>query len=125
MSFSNYLENEVLDHVFKGDAYTSPSGIYVKLHTGDPGEDGTSNAATETTRKEATFGSVASGGTISNTADIDWTDVSTTEEITDVSLWDAATDGNCLGAGSLTASRSLTAGDDFTIETGGLDVSLD
>jgi hypothetical protein len=33
-----------------------PTNVYVKLHTGDPGEDATSNAATETTRKEACIG---------------------------------------------------------------------
>jgi len=124
MSFSNYLENEILDHVFRGVAYSPPSSIYVKLHTGNPGENGTSNAAGETTRKQATFGT-ASGGTISNNADIEWTNVSNTETITHISLWDHATSGNCLGYGALTTPRALTAGDNFIIKAGDLDVSLD
>ena len=29
MSFSDYLEDKVLDHVFGGTAYTAPSTLYV------------------------------------------------------------------------------------------------
>ena len=40
MSFSNYLETELLDHVFANNAYTSPSSVYVGLFTTSPAEDG-------------------------------------------------------------------------------------
>jgi hypothetical protein len=125
MSISNYLENELLDHIFRAAAYTSPSGIYVKLHTGDPGEAGTSNAATETTRATATFGTNAASGAISNTAAVEWTSVSTSETVSHISLWDASTAGNCLWTGALTASKVLTAGDNLTIAIGDLDITLD
>ncbi len=36
--------------------------LFVKLHTGDPGSAGASNASGVTTRSAATFGSAASGG---------------------------------------------------------------
>ncbi len=124
MSFSNFLEDELLDHVFGGAAYTAPTNIYVKLHTGDPGEDCTANAATETTRVEATFGT-SSGGTISNDAAVEWTNVSTTETYSHGSLWDNSTAGNCLGAGAFGSSVAVTAGDNFTIPIGDLDISLD
>lgn len=124
MSFSNFLEDELLDHVFGGAAYTAPTNIYVKLHIGDPGEDGTANAAGETTRVEATFGA-ASAGVISNDAAVEWTDVSTTEEYTHGSVWDDPTAGNNLGSGAFGTSVSVTAGDNFTIPVGDLDISLD
>lgn len=124
MSFSDYLENELLDHVFAPAAYTAPTNIYAKLHLGVPGEDGTGNAAVETTRQEATFGT-ASAGAIANDAAVEWTSVSTTETYSHISLWDNSTAGNCLGSGALAASKSVTAGDDFTIPIGDLDVTLD
>ena len=33
MSFSNYLENKVLLHVFGATAYTAPATLYVGLYT--------------------------------------------------------------------------------------------
>lgn len=125
MSMSNYLENELLDHVFGVGAFSQPSGVYVKLHTGDPGEDGTANAATETTRQAATFGSAASGGTISNTAQIQWTSLAATETLTHISLWDASTGGNCLWTGALSSSVNVNSGGTFTIAIGDLDITLD
>ena len=38
-SFSNYWENELLDHLFGKGSYTPPT-IYVGLSTTDPGDDG-------------------------------------------------------------------------------------
>ena len=40
MSFSNYLETEILDHVFGGAAYTAPSTLYVALYTATPNDAG-------------------------------------------------------------------------------------
>lgn len=123
MSMANYLENKVLDKVFRNVDFTV-SGVYAKLHISDPGEDGTSGAAGETDRAAVTFSSAASGGAISNTADVDWVSVSTSETYTHISLWDASTAGNCLWTGSLAVSIAVIAGDDFTISTGNLDIAL-
>lgn len=124
MSLSSYLENALADHVCGGSTYTQPTNIYVKLHTGDPGEDGTANAATETTRKAASFGA-ASGGAATSDADIEWSSVSTTEIYSHISLWDADPAGNCLGSGLLSPSVGVTAGDNFTIASGDLTFTLD
>ena len=40
MSFSNYLELEVLDHVFGGSAYSAPGTIYAALFTVAPSDTG-------------------------------------------------------------------------------------
>jgi hypothetical protein len=124
MSLSSYLENALADHVCGGSTFTQPSNIYVKLHLGDPGEDGTANAAVETTREAVTFGA-ASGGVATSNADVTWTSVSTTETYSHVSLWDASTAGNCLGSGALSSSVGVTAGDNFTIASGDLTFTLD
>lgn len=117
MSLSNYLENafgNALRGGGAGTSYTAPANVYAKLHTGDPGEDGTSNAAGETTRKEVTFGA-ASGGVISLSNSPSWTAVSTTETYSHVSIWDNSTAGNCLGSGALSSSVAVTAGDTFNL----------
>lgn len=122
MSISNYAENKILDHLTGTTSWTAPSAVYIKLHTGDPGEDGTSNAATETTREEATF-SAASSGSIATDATVEWTNVSTSETYSHWSAWDNASAGNCLWTGSLSSSASVTAGDTFQITS--LTLTLD
>lgn len=118
---SNYLENEVLDHILATAAFSAPSNVYVQLHTGDPGEDCTSNVATETTRQEATF-SAASGGSAALASTVSWTDVAATETYSHFSLWDASTSGNPILYGALSSSVSVTDGDNFDLTA--LTVSL-
>jgi hypothetical protein len=124
VSASNYLENKLLDHCLDVAAYTAPTAVYVKLHIGDPGEAGTDNAAGETDRMAATFGS-ASSGSATTSADITWTSVSTSETYSHVSIWDSDTAGNCLFVGALTASKAVVAGDNFKISAGSLTVTCD
>lgn len=127
MTISDYAENKLVDAVV--NASTTGGGLptadpWVKLHTGDPGEAGTSNAAGETTRKQASFAAASSGSAASN-ADVTWTNVSTSETYSHISLWDASSAGNCLWTGALTASKAVVAGDTFTISSGSLTVSID
>ena len=125
MSLSNYLENAIANALRgggNGSSFTAPAAIYAKLHIGDPGEDGTSNAAVNTSRQAVTFGA-SSGGVISLSNSPSWTNVSTTETYSHVSLWDASSAGNCLGSGALASSVSMTAGDTFNLT--GLTVTLD
>lgn len=120
MSISNYAENKLLDTL--GNTSFAVANSYVKLHTGDPGEDGTANAATETTRKLVSWSSASSGSKASS-ATLSWTNVAATEVYSHWSLWDNSTAGNCLWSGSLSASASVTAGDTFEITS--LTLSLD
>ena len=80
---------------------------WVKLHTGDPGSAGTSNAAAgDTSRKQAVTGAASGGSkTLTGTAG-PWTNVTTTETITDISLWSASTAGTFKGSAALTASQA-------------------
>ena len=111
MSLSNFLENKLLDHI-RGSAYPVPAGLYVKLHTADPGEDCTTAAATETTRKAATFGA-ASAGSMALLSGLEWTSVAADETYSHFSVWDTVgpTGGNPLGAGALNSPVAVTTGD--------------
>lgn len=119
MSMSNYLEDAIANALRgggNGTSFTAPSAVYAKLHTGDPGEAGTSNAAGNTSRQAVTFGA-SSGGVISLSNTPTWTNVSTSETYSHVSLWDDSSAGNCLGSGALGASKAVNSGDTFTLNT--------
>jgi hypothetical protein len=122
MSISNYAELKILEHTTGKTAWTIPTNVYVKLHTADAGEAGTSSAATETTRKVAAWATAASGS-IATSATLEWTNVAATETYSHWSLWDDVSAGNCLWTGALSSSAAVTAGDTFQITT--LTLSLD
>lgn len=117
------VADSILNALGNATNYTAPTAVWAKLHTGDPGAAGTSNAATETTRKQVSFGA-ASSGSMANDADVAWTSVAATETYSHVSYWDASTAGNFLWSDDLAASKAVTAGDDFTIPTGSLVTTL-
>jgi hypothetical protein len=116
--------NKMLDAVTGKTTYTASAGFFAKLHLGDPGAAGTSNPATETTRQSITVGSAASSGAISNTAAVEWTNVSTSETYTHISLWTASSGGTFLGSDDLSSSAAVTAGDTFRIPIGDLDLTI-
>lgn len=95
---------------------------WIKLHVGAPGAAGTANAATETTRKQVTWGSAAAG-LVSNSAQVQWTNVAGSEDYTHFTTWSASTAGTFGVSGTVTAN-AVTAGDTFTIAVGDLDISL-
>lgn len=112
--------NAFLNAMCRNTSYAN-ADVYVKLHIGDPGAAGTSNAAGNTTRQQATFGSVAASGLISNTVAILWTNVSTSEDYTHFSLWTASSAGTFLASGAVTAN-AVGAGDNFQVNIGDLDI---
>ena len=123
-TFAEGERNKMLDAWAGRTTYTANAAVYTKLHLGDPGTAGTSNAAAETTRQVVTFGVAASTGAISNTANIEWTNVSTSETYTWVSFWTASSGGTFLGRDDLSTSAAVTAGDTFRIPTGDLDLTI-
>ena len=120
MSISNYAENKLLDTL--GNNAFSVSVVYLQLHTGDAGEDGTANVAGETTRQTVSFGA-ASSGSITSSGTVTWTSLSTAETLTNWSAWDAASSGNCLWTGALSGSATVAVGDTFQITS--LSLTLD
>tara|TARA_B100000902_G_scaffold155285_1_gene151709 strand:+ start:271 stop:648 length:378 start_codon:yes stop_codon:yes gene_type:complete len=121
---TNYLENELLDHVLRGSsgAYTGPTTVYLALYSAAPNDAG---GGTEigVTRQSITF-SAASGGTISNSGSISFTSMPTVT-VSHVGVFDHITTGNLLFHGALTSSASVTSGDTFTIQANDLQISLD
>ena len=118
---SSYLADQWLDALGNNDTF-AVAAVYVKLHVGDPGANGTANAATETTRKEASF-SAASSGSLASDSALTWTNIAGSQDATHFTAWDNISAGNFLFSGTITAN-AYTAGDTFTIASGSLTVSL-
>jgi hypothetical protein len=115
--------NSWLDGLCRSVVWVEPAAFFVKLHLGDPGAAGTANAAANTTRQAVTF-SAASGGAITNSADVSWVSVPNAETYSHVSFWDAATAGTFLGSDDLAVARTVAVGDNFTIAASDLDLAV-
>jgi len=124
--FSDFMENKIIDHMLRNQAYTPPTTVYVALYTSDPtdADTGTEVSGGSYARQAAGL-SAASGGASSNAADItfpqataDW------GAITHIGLRDALTAGNLLMHSPLDASKTVNNGDTFKINTGDLDVTV-
>lgn len=113
--FTPYFVNKVMDHSLGGVSWTPPTAIYIQLHTGDPGPDGTAFIAGTSIRKAATW-SAASNGQINLTADLTWT-ATVKETISHISAWDAITSGRCVFTDELELSINLFVGDTFDLPT--------
>ena len=129
-SFTNYWENEILDHLFGKGNYTPPT-IYVGLSTAEPNDDGSgltepsgnSYARVQTT---ASDWNIASGGSLDNAGDITFpTATGSWGTITHFALFDAATGGHLLAYGELNHSRAIDTSDIVQFSSGDLDISLD
>jgi hypothetical protein len=118
---SAYTANKFLDALGNATAF-SVTDVYIKLHVGDPGANGTSNPATETTRKVVTF-AAASNGTIASDSAATWTNIVGSQDATHFTSWDNLTAGNFLFSGTIT-SNPYTAGDTVTIASAALTASL-
>ena len=129
-SATDYTENEILDHVLgKGTRdFTSPTALYVGLLTAvSDGETAswTEVSGTNYARTAVTFGA-ASGGSASNSADVEFPAAGSGGwgTVTHIFIADAATAGNALFYGALSASRAVDEADIFTIVAGNLSISL-
>lgn len=98
------------------DGTFATATCFVKLHTADPGAAGaTAAAAGDTTRKNPTM-AAASGGSKAMTGTAGpWTNVTTTETISHISLWTAAAAGTFNGSGALSASQAWVNTNTFTL----------
>lgn len=142
-ALSNYLENKLIDQLFRGQTYSFPSTLYVGLHTGSSGDAG----ATEVTggsyvRSEVTcsllnwagtqganttVASSGTSGTTSNNNAINFVDpTGDWGTITHFGIYDAVIGGNLLVWGAMTTPRVVANGDSApTFPVGQLQIQLD
>jgi hypothetical protein len=130
-SFSDYLENKVLDHVLGGGDYTRPGTVYVALYTAAPSDSGGGTEVSgggyarvavtnNTTNFPAASGGAKSNGTVIQfpTATASW------GTVVAVGIFDAASAGNLLAWADLTTSKTVGSGDTASFAVGGLSITL-
>lgn len=134
---SNYLENGLLNHVFRGVAFpTLGASVYLALFTTLPGEDGSggvevsggSYARQAVTRATGQFKDPATGtqGLTENintitfpTATADW------GTVVGAAWMDAPSAGNMLYFNSLAVSKTVNTGDVLKFNAGDAEITED
>lgn len=125
MSFSDYLETKVLDHVFAGTAYTAPSTLYVALFTAAPSDSGGGTEVSGGGYARQTITFTTSGDTTSNSAAVEFpTATANYGTVTHVGIYDASSAGELMAWAALTSSKTIETGDVFRIPSGDLDITL-
>jgi hypothetical protein len=124
-SFSNYLENAVLNYVFRNTGTPTSTSVYLALYTVTPSDAG---GGTEVTgsgyARQVTVFAASSGGATSNTAAESFTaSGGSFGTVVAVGIFDAASGGNLLAWDGI-ASATITDGDTLTFPIGDIDISL-
>lgn len=134
-SFSDFLELELLDHVFGAAAYTAPATLYVALFTVAPTDAGGgtevptatwTNYARVAVTNNATNFPAAAAGLKSNGTAISFGTATTSGAVTVVAvgILDAAAAGNLLAWADLTVNKTINNGDSSQFAVGDLDITL-
>lgn len=130
--FSDFLENELLDHVFGNAAYSAPATLYLALFTATPSDSGGGTEVSggsydraDVTNNATNF-PAASGGAKANGAAITFPTASASwGTVNSWGLFDANSGGNLLVWGPLTANKTIDSGDTPSFAIGDLDITLD
>jgi len=126
-SFTDYLEDKILKHVFTNTAYTSPTTVYVGLFTAAPTDAGGGTEITGNgyTRKSAAFTVSGTGTLAANTSAIEF-DAATGSwgTVVAMAVFDASTTGNMLAWADLTTSKTIATGDVLRIPATSLAITL-
>lgn len=104
------------------DGTALPATLYIQLHTGNPGTNGTANVATTSTR-EGFSRTPAVSGVVTNSTEIQWLNVPATETITHISIWGSASGGICWFIDNI-PDEGIFTGDSVTIVIGSLSITI-
>lgn len=143
-AMSNYLENKLIDAMFRGQAFTMPATIHIALFTAGP-DDGAAGTEVSggsyarvavsstlanwagTQAAGSTTASSGTGGTTSNNGAITFpAPTANWGTVTHFALMDAASAGNVLFYGALNTSKTVNSGDAAPqFAAGALSVQID
>ena len=142
-AMSDYLENKLVDHVFRGQSYTLPV-LYVGLLTAAPSDSGggtevsggsyarvkaaagASQALTDwKSTQNDSLASTGTGGNTTNTNAVNFpTPSATWGTVTHFGIYDALTGGNLLFWGALTIAKTINQSDTVTFPAGSLSITF-
>ena len=130
---SDYLESQLVIHMFKGTAYTAPGTVYIACGTANPGEAGAAStwevASSIGYTRQAIVANTGwgteSGGTVSNSSLLNFgTATSNWGTVTHLAIMHGSTiaAGTILFYGTVTTNRIVNSGDVFQVPAGSLSV---
>jgi len=139
-AMSDYLEIELIKHIFRTGTFSKPSVLAIALCTAAPSDSSTGATITEVSATNTGYARVSA-----NPADGTWAETSGTNgvtsnssaitfsaatgdwgTITHVAILDSTTvgAGNVLFHGALSTSKTVTTGDIFSFQAGNLQITL-
>lgn len=142
-AMSDYLENKIIDWLFRAQTFTTPAGLHIGLLTAAPSDTGggtevSGNAYARvnlapsltnwagTQAAASTTASTGTSGTTSNNSAVTFpTPTASWGTVTHFGIWDAATAGNLLFYGALNISKTINSGDTVTFPISTLSVQID
>jgi hypothetical protein len=136
MSFSDYLEDKVLNHVFGGTSYTAPTTLYVGVFTSAASDTGpgTEVSGNGYARQSVAFTvSGTSPTTATSSAAVEFPEATGSwGTVTYAGVFDASSAGNMLAWAELTdpadfvtaLPKTISTGDILRISAGNLKVTL-
>jgi hypothetical protein len=127
-AMSDYLENQIADHIFRGSTFAKPASLFYGLFTAAPSDSGggtevtggsyarvsvsPSNANFNGTHGSTTGASSGTSGNLTNAAAVTFpTPTANWGIVTHWGLFDAASGGNLLFQGPLSTSKTVNNGD--------------
>lgn len=128
-AMSDYLENKLTDLILRGQAFTAPATLYVGLFTAAPSDAGGGTEVTGGNYSRASFtgnltnwsgtqgagtttASSGTGGQSSNNGAVAFpTPSASWGNVTHFGIFDAASGGNLLFHGALSAAKTINNGD--------------
>lgn len=142
-ALSDYLENKLIDHVFRGQPYTAPATVYVELYTSACSDSARGTEVSGgsyargslaaslvnwagTQAAASTTASTGTSGTTSNNAVITFATPSAGwGTVTHVGLSDASTAGNMLVCTALSVGKTINNGDTVSFPAASLTNQID
>jgi hypothetical protein len=128
-AMTDYLEGEIIKHIFRTGSFTKPTVLAVGLFTAAPSDAGGGTEVTGGSYARATLNPLdanwaapaGGNGVTSNSSTITFTTPTANwGSVTHFAVFDAASAGNMLFWGSLTVSKTINSGDTVTFPAGSL-----
>jgi hypothetical protein len=139
-AMTDYLENKLVDHIFRDTAFTMPAALYMSLHSSNPGETGANEISGnsyaraqldpsvsnwKSTNGTTSGASSGTGGQTANAVAITFpTPTGSWGTVTHFAIWDAGSSGNPLVYGELTIPKTIDQGDTVTFGVDALTVTF-
>lgn len=129
--FSTHLAQALINHVFRGQAYTSPSSVHLALFVADPTDNNlTANEVVGSWYGRQPISSwtapTGTGVATANSNQIVFSAVTGSPvTVTHWGLYDAANSGNLLASGAFSATKVLNVDDILAVNAGDLQLTFE